>query len=283
MNRIKTTDITTGVAMPVKKGTLDHLQSAYREDELDIMQMLASQGDAEVYPLFNTPMIMYGCRYLSGIGAVSQGAIIFKNEIFRTDGAVGITPGFGQVVIGTITTTNLTATDADPVEFSNAATYNVHEIRKITWSAGTSGSGDFDLDDCLLYGQWNYVPYNAGYISSPTGTLTLPGGASDFKVKWNQDGRTVMIDFDLHSMTLATANANYLTLSMPFNANFKSDFHSTCYYVNGAGTPTEGICIARAIGGTSDIRFILTTGAFIVGAGIVVSGQITVELAKADF
>ena len=281
MKKIKTTDIIAGSAMPLKSGSLDHLQSAYQEDELDMIQMLIAQNDTEINPASLPARIIYGCRRNSSTGAISIGAIVYQNEIFRCI-AQNVTLGLGQVVIGTITTTYLTATNADPVVFSDSTSNNVHEIRRITWSAGASGSGDFNFSDLLLYGQWNDVAYNSSYISSPTGTLTMPGGAADWQVTWRQEGRTVWIDFDLEGMTLATANANYLTLSLPFNADFIKEFHSTCYYINPAGSPTSGICIARTIAATNDIRFILPTGQFVVSTGIKVSGQITAELAKAD-
>lgn len=282
MKKIKTTDIIVGSAMPLKSGSLTHLQSAYQETTIDTIQMLVAQGDTEAYPTSLPPRIMYGCRWLSGIGAVSQGAIIYGSELYRTDGAVGIVLGFGQVVVGTITTTYFTATNADPVTFSDMTSNYVHEIKKITWAAGAPGSGDFDLDDCLLFGEWSSITYNSSYLSSPTGTLTLPGGAADWDVKYKQFGRSINIDFNIGLLNLAGADANYLTLSLPFNADFEQDFHATCYYTNPSGTPPTGICIARAIGASTDIRIILPTGQWKIDPGISFSGQITAELAKAD-
>jgi hypothetical protein len=153
---------------------------------------------------------LYGCGYgvLGTVWSIESGLIAFGSELFIAPTVVGINLSVGQVVIGTITTTYLTATNADPVVFSDATSNNVHEIRQIVWSAGTSGTGDFDLDDCVLWGRWVDVAFNSSYISSQAGTLTLPGGAGDFLVKWKQTGRTMLIDFDLQSMTLASANAN---------------------------------------------------------------------------
>jgi hypothetical protein len=275
MKKIKTTDIISGSAMPLKSGSLNHLQSAYQEPLIDIIQTFEAKNDTEGFPNYSTPIIMYGCRW-TGTG-VTQGVLVYGSEIYRCQ-AVNITLGVGQVVIGTITTTYLTATNADPVVFSDATSNNVHEIRQIVWSAGTSGTGDFDLDDCLMWGRWQDVTYNSSYISSPTGTLTLPGGASDFDVKWKQVGRTMNIDFDVVSLTLATTNANYLTLSMPFNSDFLQDYHSTCYFINPGGSPTSGICLVTAIAGTSDIRITLVTGQFVVSTGLAFRGQITCEL-----
>jgi len=277
MKIIKTTDITTGVAMPIKKGTLDHLQSAYTENFADIIQTFEARNDTEAFPNFTTPVIMYGCRR-TGLG-VSQGALIYGTEIFRCP-AASITLGFGQVVIGTITTTNLTATDADPVEFSNAATYNVHEIRQIVWSAGTSGSGDFDLDDCLMWGRWIDVTYSSSYLGAATGNWTLPGGATDWQVRYKQVGRTVTIDFYVFNSTLSADTAS-IKLLLPFNAKFLKDHHAVCYYQNPAATPQAGVCRVRAIATTTDLEFIPATTTWKADAGTVdVYGQITVELDK---
>jgi hypothetical protein len=275
MKKIKTTDIIAGSAMPLKSGSLNHLQSAYQEPLIDIIQTFEASNDTEGFPNYTTPIIMYGCRW-TGTG-VTQGVLVYGSEIYRCQ-AVNITLGVGQVVIGTITTTYLTATNADPVVFSDATSNNVHEIRQIVWSAGTTGSGDFDLDDCLMWGRWQETTFNSSYISSSSGTLTLPGGASDWQVRWKQEGRTIIIDFHIVGLTLAGANANYLTLSMPFNADFLKDYHATCFYIN---TTTESMCIARAIEATSDIRFILPSGLWLIDtANIWLSGQITAELAR---
>jgi hypothetical protein len=280
MKKIKTTDIIVGSAMPLKSGSLDHLQSAYQEPLIDIIQTFEARNDVESYPVYTTPVIMYGCRW-NGLG-VSEGVLAYGTEIFRCPSQL-ITLGFGQVVIGTITTTYFTATNADPVVFSDATSNNVHEIRQIVWSAGTSGAGDFDFDDCLMWGRWIDVPFNSSYISASTGVLSLPGGSLDWQVRWKQVGRTIAIDFNIEFMSLDApgTDATYLTLSMPFNADFKKDHHSVCFYKHSTASPAQGICIARAIEATTDIRFILPTGLWLIGSIISVAGQITCELDKA--
>lgn len=275
MKKIKTSDIVSGVKMPIKKGTLDHLQSAYREDELDIIQAFEARNDVESTPNFTTPVIMYGCRW-NGVG-VSSGALVYGTEIFRAP-LVLITLGLGQVIIGTITTTYLTATDADPVEFSDASLNNVHEIRQIVWSAGTSGAGDFDFDDCVMWGRWFDVTYNSSYLTAATGNWTLPGGASDWQVRWKQTGRTVVIDFYIFNSTLS-ASPTSIKLSIPFNANFLKDHHTICYYQNPAATPQAGACRVIALAGTTQLELIPATTTWAADTGTVdVYGQITVEL-----
>jgi hypothetical protein len=275
MKKIDTTPIITGSAMPLKSGTLEHLQSAYELNFADIIQTFEAKNDSEGFPNFGTPLIMYGNRW-TGLG-VSQGVLFYGTEMFRCP-AQSITLGFRQVVIGTITTTYFTATNADPVVFSDATSNNVHEIREIVWSAGTSGTGDFDLNDCIMWGRWQDVTYNASYLTAATGTWTIPGGASDWQVRWKQTGRTIFIDFYVFNSTLSNNTAS-ITLSMPFNADFLKDHHSTCFYQNPAASPQAGICRVRAIAGTTDLEFIPATTTWIADAGTVdVYGQIVCEL-----
>jgi hypothetical protein len=83
-------------------------------------------------------------------------------------------------------------------------------------------------------------------------------------------------------MTLATNNATSLTLSLPFNANFKRYYYNGLYCENLAGSPTKGFASGFTIPGTKNINFVLPTGVWTVGTGIQIYGQITAELAKAD-
>jgi hypothetical protein len=277
MKKINTTPITTGSAMPFKSGSLQHLQSAYQEPLIDIVQTFEARNDTEGFPNYTTPVIMYGCRR-TGLG-VSQGVVAYGTELYRAQ-AVNITLGFGQVVVGTITTTYFTATNADPVTFSDSTNNNVHEIREIVWSAGTSGSGDFDFDNCLMWGRWVDVTYSASYLSAATGNWTIPAGAANWQVRWKQVGRTVIIDFYVLNSTLSSNTAS-ITLSLPFNADFLKDHHALCYYQNPAATPQSGACRVLALAGTSDLQFIPATTAWIADGGTVdVFGQITVELDK---
>ena len=277
---IDTQFITGGATQPVKKGTLDLMQEAHQEAEIDISQMLIAQGDTEAFPTSLSPRIMYGCRWLSGTGAVSQGAIMYGSKIYRTPGAVGIVLGFGQVVVGTIVNNPTISTDADPVTFGGTGgSHNVHIDSVIEWSAGTSGSGDFDLNDCLLYGQWGSITYNAGYLSAATGTWTLSSG-SDFDIRWRQEGRTAWFSFNIISGTLSSAT-NYVIIDIPLNTDFKHAAKTIQLYTD-SGTTLEH-CICEAIAGTSQLKFYKPTGSFASGSGFAVYGQIVLELEKADF
>ena len=278
MKKIKTTDIIAGSAMPLKSGSLDHLQSAYQEPLIDIIQTFEAKNDTEGFPNYTTPIIMYGCRW-TGLG-VSQGVLVYGTEIYRCQ-AVNITLGVGQVVIGTITTTYLTVTNADPVVFSDSTSNNVHEIRQIVWSAGTSGTpGTFDLDDCLMFNEWTDIPYSASYMGAQSGAWTLPGGAADWQVKYKQQGRTIFINFFIDDSTVS-ATTTYLLLDLPFNANFKFNCFNICFYNSTNNTPVSGACEVKATINTNQLRFKpATLNAWASDTNTTIYGQITAELDK---
>jgi hypothetical protein len=271
MKKIKPTDIIAGSAMPLKSGSLDHLQSAYQEPLIDIIQTIEAKNDTEGFPNYSTPIIMYGCRW-TGLG-VSQGVLVYGTEIYRCQ-AVNITLGVGQVVIGTITTTYLTATNADPVIFSDSTSNNVHEIRQIVWSAGTSGTpGTFDLDDCLMWGRWTDIPYNSSYLSASSGTWTSSN--ADFNLRYKFMGRTVFIYFSVVGSLSATP-AN-VTIDIPFNSVFKDTAFILGAFTDSAG---DGVIRIETVAGTSNLKIYKQTGSFATGAGFQVIGQITAELDK---
>ena len=279
MKKIKTTDIIAGSAMPLKSGSLNHLQSAYQEPLIDIVQTFEADNDTEGFPNYSTPIIMYGCRW-TGTG-VTQGVVAYGSELYRCQ-AVNITLGFGQVVIGTITTTYLTATNADPVIFSDSTSNNIHEIRQIVWSAGTSGTpGTFDFDNCTSFNEWTDIPYSAGYMGAQAGNWTLPGGATDWQVKYKQQGRTITISVYINDSTVSST-PSYLLLNLPFNADFKFNCFNIGYYNSTSNSPVAGACEFKATIATSELRFKpATLNAWSADtANTTIYGQITCELDK---
>jgi hypothetical protein len=164
MKRIITTGITTAVGMPIKSGTIEHLQAAYQEALTALARTnILSYDASKIY-------VLYGCEN-SGSGAnyvISAGAVFYNGEVYLVPAATFSTSG-GSVAIGTITTTYFTATNADPVEFTDAILRSVHEIKTIVISSGTSGSGTADLS--------NFIYTNGGRIfGSDTGIINLISG-----------------------------------------------------------------------------------------------------------
>jgi hypothetical protein len=208
MKIIKTTDITTSAAMPVKQGTLDHLQSAYRE--IGGALYLSSNR------INILPEIVFGCK-LTQVGSnwsITAGAvyIALTNEIYLCDAASG-TLGVGQDIIGTITTTNVTAANADPVEFSNGSSYDVHEINKMVWSSGTSGPSvtTYNSIKNLRKGYFQTLSYSAAYLTANVGNWTVPS-SSDFIVSVSIIGVQAIVDIQINNYT--NTNSAAVTLSL---------------------------------------------------------------------
>lgn len=140
MRKLKTSDITTTVAMPVKSGTLNHLQLAYQEAFTALANSIIGR-----LPDSSNAYILYGCKN-TGTGLnyiISAGAIYYAGEIYLVDAATFTATG-AQVPVLNLSTTYF-GTNADPVTFTDGITYNVHEIRKMVITAAASGSGVIDF------------------------------------------------------------------------------------------------------------------------------------------
>lgn len=146
MKKLLTTNITSTAAMPIKSGTLDHLQAAYTELIIGTVQALLGQ----LYS-FSTPIAIYRVDNTQTPPdyTIIAGWILYEGVLYETSGPAFTVVG-PQVAVGTITTTYLTAANADPVTFTDATTHNVHEIKKVVFAAGATGSGDFDYDDIVF-------------------------------------------------------------------------------------------------------------------------------------
>lgn len=153
MKKIKTSDITSSVGLPVKSGTIQHLQDSYKE-LFEVMFKTFGKGTDNT-----TVYVLYGCEN-TGSGSnyiISAGAVYYAGEIYLVDAATFTVSG-GNVPVATITTTYLTAANADPVTLTNSTTANVHEIRKMVIASGASGSGTAN------YSAFNFYPFVGNYI-----------------------------------------------------------------------------------------------------------------------
>jgi hypothetical protein len=280
MKKIKTSNIIASSAMPLKSGSLDHLQSANQEGIFSLAQSELFQRTG-VSAGYANPQALYGLAYtVSGsTWGIESGCLVFGTEMYLCDTTLGISLGLGQVVIGTITTTYLTATNADPVVFSDSTSNNVHEIRKIVWSAGTSGSGSFNFTDIQYLGRWLEQTYSAGDLTAATGLWNLPGGAADFKVKTQRRGSTMIVDFYIVNSSVGSSTS-YLSLNLASSDRILKDFHAVGYYSNSNQTPTQGMINITAVAGTREIRLspIPTANWVIVVGDCDVKGQITIEM-----
>jgi len=228
MKKIITSGITTAVGMPIKSGTVEHLQAAYQEALTALARTnILSYDASKIY-------VLYGCVN-SGSGSnfvISAGAVFFNGEIYLVPAATFTTSG-GNVAIGTITTTYFTATNADPVEFTDAILRSVHEIRQIVISSGTSGSGTANYSD--------FVFTNAGRtFGNDTGIITLISGSATittFTYSYYKVNGVVTFTYQLLISVTSTSSTWAFEVNLPYTADL---IDSANDYVNNAGGLIHG-------------------------------------------
>lgn len=137
MRKIDTSAITTSIAMPVKSGTIEHVQNAYTEAIAETVKGLAGGGYSGA--------VMYILNGLVNSGTfpnynIAAGSVFFNGEVYLVD-AANFTLAGAQVAVCKIVTTQFTGVNADSVQFTDGINRNVHNIRKVVISADLAGSG----------------------------------------------------------------------------------------------------------------------------------------------
>lgn len=180
MKKVITTAIASNIGMPIKSGTLNHLQEAYREE---FAAMLA---------VFNNGTALSGISVLSGVtntgsGAnyiISAGIVFYNGEYFEVDAT---TFTAADTAVATIVTTYVTAANADPVLFTDGVNRNVHAIRKIAIIDGNTSSpnyiDDFDTFIYLCTDFINITTTDDGIHPFIVSGMTPTAGASRLKYK----------------------------------------------------------------------------------------------------
>jgi hypothetical protein len=103
--------------------------------------------------------VLYGCERTFNIGysTMSTGAVFYNGEVFLHSGSSVPTPGFGEVVVTNLITSQYT-TNADPVTFSDGHSHSVHNIRTVSFAAGVSGHGSLTVTTASDYS--NLIQYS---------------------------------------------------------------------------------------------------------------------------
>lgn len=142
MRNLNVSAVTAAIGLPVKSGSLAHIQLAYREALGETVKAITGYvyDPTKVY-------VLNGCVN-SGSGSnynISAGSVFFNGEVYLVDAAAFTIAG-PNVAVGVITKTFFTAVNADPVQFTDGITRTIHEIFKIVPQAGLSGSGAGDFN-----------------------------------------------------------------------------------------------------------------------------------------
>lgn len=244
MKILDVTPISASAQMPIKKGTLQFLQDAYKEVINAILRgTIGGSYSASTY------YILHGCVN-SGAGSnyvISAGAIFLNGEIYLVDAVTFTTTG-GQVPVMNIVTTQYT-TNADPVTFTDGVAYNVHDIRKIAISAGTASGNEYGVNSNNIFVNFaNSTPniieqqgFNAlqtkvyditAWNMDTTATYTIAHGLPDFKKIRNI--QTIIID---------NTNTILFDITQPDNSGLPSGFNTA---------DNTNLIIYRQTGGSFD-------------------------------
>ena len=193
--------------MPIKSGTIDHLQSAYQE----VFAAILASNTGALYST-NTVFVITGCKVTVSGGnyTVSAGAILYNGVVYIMDAKSSTpVPSGGNTYICSLKTTYYTDAKADPVTFTDGNTHNAHEIKKAEIEAGTSGTGISDYA--------NFV----GMPASGNGYLTLSSWAGsytfDFQVNRNiyvtSAASAPQVDVDLTNAKVGCKQTIFATIN----------------------------------------------------------------------
>jgi hypothetical protein len=134
--------------MPIKSGTLQFLQDANKETIASILTNLIPNPDV------NTIYILSGCKNstVAPIHTLSAGVLYYNGEVFNFDGTTFTLTGLQKSYARIETTQYLT--NADPVQFTDGVSRNVHNIRKIVIEPTITSSGLPEFKDFVLINNW---------------------------------------------------------------------------------------------------------------------------------
>jgi hypothetical protein len=144
MKILDLSNITGAVSMPLKKGTIQFIQDAYFEALKSILIGLigSSYNPTTVYVIYGLINTGTDPSYI-----ISAGAVFYDGEIYLVD-AISFTVTGTDTAIFTLDVSQYT-TNADPVQFTDLSSHNVHNIRKFAIVAGGTGTGIADFTQAI--------------------------------------------------------------------------------------------------------------------------------------
>lgn len=141
---------TSGIVSPVKarftKRSFTHINSALDDITAQVGPALVATYTA------NDVIVLSGCvvggtTTFPGTATVTAGSIYYNGKTYSVDANASIVLASGQIPVWTIATSYIAG---DPVIFTDANTYNFHEIKKFSLVAANSGSGIADWNGATL-------------------------------------------------------------------------------------------------------------------------------------
>lgn len=170
MKKVNTVNVAPGAAMKFKNGTFDHINSSI----LEVAKVLSIKSIGESYSNAGTCYVLYGLIN-SGSGlnyVISAGAVFLGGEIFLVP-AQSITVTGGQSPAITQSSVYTTATNADPVSFTDGSTHNIHEDRICTFTAVTTSGSYLEFANLIRVNYSKALTLTANYSTGLSSTPTL--------------------------------------------------------------------------------------------------------------
>lgn len=183
MNTLKTNQITANASMPIKSGTIDFLQDAWKE----VARYMANSVGSNIHEIASSGSVLWGGENNGSAPNwdIRTGLVYYGGELYILDAAT-FTSGGGQTAVCTITTTYNTSATTDPVLFTDGNSHNAHEIKRMTVAAGVSGSGTVDYNSLTFINpahnnkvqtgfHANWLGSALSYRRNANGLITLTG------------------------------------------------------------------------------------------------------------
>lgn len=151
-------------SMPLKNGSLQHIQDGYKDVFREVMKcVVGTEFDS------NKAYILSGCVNTGTGGAynISAGYIFYGGEVNRVP-ATSFTPASGETAVAKFGITNVNGTNYDPVQFTDGSSINVHYENIIEITSGVSGTFISDFADLIRIDKHEHVQptLNTGYVIS---------------------------------------------------------------------------------------------------------------------
>lgn len=260
MKKIDTSNIIENTRrQPFNKASYEHIQEAFQEVFADIMKGLTDSAAGVV--------VLHGCVD-SDAGAtawnISAGAALYNGEVFAIDAFVG--SHVSDVPVLSIETTYRAG---DPVTFSDNNTFSVHQIRKLKWAMGVSGTGIVDFSAVKRFKDWirpNNVNASFRNSSGVESTVILKSKIIEIG-DWDMDATLrVSVDHGLTATKIRSvtgiirndADTERFVIGSGGSSGGDMDVHFESTIGNGLSS--TDISIFRRVGGPQDAVDFNSTG-----------------------
>ena len=138
MRYLDTSAVTTTIGMPQKSGTLVHIQNAYKEAIAQAIIALIGSGYSTSTMYLLSGLVNSGS---SSVWNISAGSVFYNGEVFMVNASTGTITGSNVITLVTSQSFYSAGVTADPVQFTDGISRNIHQINQMAITQGLSGSG----------------------------------------------------------------------------------------------------------------------------------------------